>query len=116
VYKYIPNFDPNYGMDSKTLRPDNPQVIFSVYENGALLGVGAASFGEQVELDKGINFSFQGVKPFTVLKVKSDPGLPVAGAGGLMLMVGVCLALFLTPPQKPKRPVQEEAVNNVLQE
>lgn len=97
VYKYIPNFDPRYGMNSKTLRPDNPRVIFSVYEKGKLLGIGAARFGEEVAIDKGVTVRFNGTQMFSVLKIKTDPGLPVTIAGGLMLMIGVCLSLFVTP-------------------
>ncbi|NLU50224.1 MAG: cytochrome c biogenesis protein ResB [Syntrophomonadaceae bacterium] len=100
VYKYIPNFAPNYGMDSKTLRPDNPRIVFSVYENGKLLGVGAAPWGKRIKIDNRIYVTFKGVQPFTVLKVKSDPGLPLAAAGGVMLVTGVCLAQCLAPVGK----------------
>ncbi len=102
IYKYSPNFNPGYGMDSKTLRPDNPKIIFSVYEKGELLGVGAASFGERVEVSAGKYITFTGLKPFTVLKVKSDPGMPLAAAGGLLLTCGVCLALLFNPAGRPK--------------
>jgi cytochrome c biogenesis protein len=108
VYRYIPNFDPEYGMNTRTLRPDNPRIIYSVSEPGKLLGVGAAAFGERVEIDDNIYVKFNGVQPYTVLKLKSDPGLPLAGAGGLMLMTGVCLALIFSPGRKPqKQPVEQ---------
>lgn len=94
IYKYIPNFDPKSGMNSKTLRPDNPRIIYSVYENEKVLRVGAASFGEKVKIDDTVFLSFDKVQPYTVLQLKSDPGLPYAGLGGLMLMIGVCLVLF----------------------
>lgn len=108
VYKYIPNFDPAYGMDSKTLRPDNPRVIFSVYEKGQLLGVGAARFDKRIEIDHNVFVKFNGLQPLSVLKVKSDPSLPWIGTGGLMLMVGVCLALILNPNGKKKTRVLSE--------
>lgn len=97
VFRYVPNFDPSYGMNSKTLRPDNPRVIFSVYEGNKLLGVGAAEFGERLEIDDATSVVFTGVEPYTVLKLKSDPGLPSAMAGGVMLAVGVLLAVFSRP-------------------
>jgi len=98
AYKYIPDFDPNQGMRSRSLRPDNPRVIYSVYKSGKLLGVGAAEFARTVEIDEGVQVQFIAVKPYTVLKIKSDPGLPVAGTGAVMLVVGVCL--FYLPPRK----------------
>jgi len=97
IYKYIPDYDPQYGMNSKSLRPDNPKIIYSIYRQGSLLSVGAASFGEKVEIDPGVTVTFSGVKPFTVLTVKRDPGLSLALAGGLMLMLGTCLSLFAKP-------------------
>ncbi|NLI91608.1 MAG: cytochrome c biogenesis protein ResB [Peptococcaceae bacterium] len=95
IYKYIPNFDPEYGMQSKTLRPDNPRIVYSLYQKGSLLDVGAVSFGEKVEIQPGTTVQFNGVKPFSVLTVKRDPGLSLAMAGMLMLMAGTCLTLFL---------------------
>ena len=95
LYKYIPNFDHNYGMQSKSLKPDNPIAVFSIYENGVMADVGFAPLGESVEIVPGIYVKFNGVKPYTGLIIKRDPGLPLAAAGGLMLMAGSCLALIL---------------------
>lgn len=97
VFRYIPNFDPELGMNSKTMRPDNPRVVFSVYDGDEILGVGAAEFGERVKIDDDVYVVFKGVEPFTVLKVKSDPGLPVVFLGGGMFIIGLCLALLLVP-------------------
>jgi ResB protein required for cytochrome c biosynthesis len=101
IYRYIPNFDPAYGMNSKTLRPDKPRVVFSVYEKDKLLGVGTAQIRENIELNNGIKIFINGIDPYTVLKLKSDPGLPVTTAGGGLLMLGVLMA-FLSFRQSPK--------------
>ena len=79
------------------MRPDNPRVVFSVYEDEVLLGIGAAEFGEKVKVDENVYVEFPGVEPFTVLKVKVDPGLPVAFLGGGMFIIGVCLTLLMVP-------------------
>ena len=84
-------------MNTKTMRPDNPRVVFSVYEDEVLLGIGAAEFGEKVKVDENVYVEFPGVEPFTVLKVKVDPGLPVAFLGGGMFIIGVCLTLLMVP-------------------
>lgn len=115
IYKYIPNFDLDLGMESETLRPDNPRLIFSVYEKGQLLGVGTAAPDERIEISKGNYLTFAGVKPFTVLKLKSDPGIPLTGAGGISLMIGACMALF-TPPSKSPRHHKGIASTPVTQE
>jgi cytochrome c biogenesis protein len=87
-------------MNTVTLRPDNPRIIFSVYEGDKFLGVGAAAFNEPVEIDENVNVTFTGVEPYTVLEVKHDPGLPLVLAGGITLMLGVCLALLTAPGRK----------------
>ncbi len=92
VFRYLPNYDPQQGMNSKTMRPDNPRIIFSVYENERFLGVGAARFGERVKLDADNYVVFTGVEPYTVLKLKSDPGVPLVLAGGVMLTLGIVMA------------------------
>jgi cytochrome c biogenesis protein len=95
VYGYFPDFDPGKGMNQTSLKPDNPRIVYSVYENDKLLGVGVAKFGEKIEIDANTYVVFTGVERYTVLKVKSDPGMSLAFAGSLMFMLGVSLTLFL---------------------
>jgi ResB protein required for cytochrome c biosynthesis len=102
IYRYFPDFDPAAGMNQTSMKPDNPRIIYSVYENNKLLGVGAAEFGEKVEIDTNTYVTFIGVKPFTVLKLKSDPGLPLVLGGGLLFMLGVSLSLLSTPVHRKK--------------
>ncbi len=111
VFKYVPDFDPAYGMESKTNEPNNPRVIYSVYQDEQLLGVGAAPFGERIKIDEASYVEFNGLKSYSVLKVKEDPGLPYAGAGGILFMLGVVLAeinIFRNKPEKnDRKPVEE---------
>jgi len=92
VFKYVPDFDPAHGMESKSMEPNNPKIIYSVYRNNALAGIGAAAFGEEVKIDETSKVVFKGLQPYSVFKVKEDPGLPYAAAGGMLFMVGVTLA------------------------
>lgn len=110
IFRYIPNFDARHGMNSKTMRADNPHIVFSVYENDKLLGVGKSRFNEAVKIDDGVMITFTGVEPYTILNLKSDPGLPLVLTGGVILMLGVCLALFTAPPRKKNR-LADQAIN-----
>ena len=94
-------------MRSVTLRPDNPHIVFSVYQDDQLLGIGAAKFNEPTQIDENVYVTFTGVEPYTVLDVKSDPGLPLVAIGGIALMLGVCLAV-LTAPVRKKKPLNTE--------
>lgn len=100
IFRYIPNFHPVHGLNSITLRPDNPHVIYSVYEGDELLGVGAAKLNESIHIDENADIVFTGVEPYTILQVKSDPGLPLVLVGGILLMLGVCLAIPAAPVRK----------------
>jgi len=102
VYKYIPNFNPAYGMRTVGMRPDNPHIIISVYENEELLGIGAAKLNEPTEIDENVYITFTGVEPYTILEVKSDPGLPLVVSGGIALMLGVCMAILAAPVRKKR--------------
>ncbi len=92
VFKYVPDFDPGHGMESKSMKPNNPRIIYSVYRRDVLAGVGAAAFGEEIQIDDTSTIIFKGLQPYSVFKVKDDPGLPYAAAGGILFMVGVTLA------------------------
>lgn len=94
LFRYIPDYHPSLGMNTRSLRSDNPRLVFSVYENDSLLGIGKAEMGEEVFVDEKASFIFIGVKPYTVLKIKTDPGLPLATIGGFMMMLGVMITLF----------------------
>lgn len=113
IFKYIPNFNPAYGMHTVTLRPDNPHIIISVYENDELLGIGAAKLNEPTEIDENIFVTFTGVEPYTILEVKSDPGLPLVLIGGVALMLGVCLAILAAPVRKRVRSTDTDSENSL---
>lgn len=102
IFKYIPNFDARYGMNTKTIRPDNPKIVYSVYENDQMLGIGAADIGEKVQIDDNVFITFNQVLPYTVLTIKYDPGLLWATVGSIMLMLGVCLAFYFAGRKKSK--------------
>lgn len=93
--KYIPNYDSRYGMRSKTVRPDNPRIIYSVL-GGETAKNEVASFEESIEITPEVTIQFNNLHPYAVFIVKSDPGLPLAASGGVMLMAGACIALFFT--------------------
>jgi cytochrome c biogenesis protein len=108
VYKYFSDFDPTKGMNQTSLKEGNPRVVYSVYEDDKLLGVGAAKFGSKIEIDDGQYVEFSGIEPYTVLKVKSDPGLSLVLIGSLLFMIGVSLALFVMPVRKTPDHRQQE--------
>ncbi|MBL4953937.1 cytochrome c biogenesis protein ResB [Neobacillus sp. YIM B02564] len=107
IYRYFPDFDPTKGMAQNSMKQGDARVVYSVYENKKLLGVGAAKFGSKIEIDDHKYVVFDGVEPFTVLKVKSDPGLIFVLIGSLMFMLGVSMALIYMPARKKQNQLQQ---------
>lgn len=102
VFKYIPHFDPSLGMQTKSLEPKNPRVIYTVYEGEHMLGVGTAPFKERIKIDEQTYITFAQVRPYSILTVKTDPGMPLTAAGGILLMLGISIVLLM-PRKKPNR-------------
>ncbi|HNX92924.1 MAG TPA: cytochrome c biogenesis protein ResB [Syntrophomonas sp.] len=100
IFKYIPHFDPALGMQSKSLQPVNPRVVYTVYNGKVFAGVGAASFNERIKIDDNVFITFQQVRPYSILTVKTDPGLPLTTTGGILLMLGISIVLLM-PRNKP---------------
>jgi len=94
IVSYLPNYDQEYGNKTKTLRPDNPRVLYKIHQEGNPSKLMVATLGEFFELEPGIYYCFNDVQPYVGLIVKSDPGLPLAALGGLMLMLGAILSLY----------------------
>jgi cytochrome c biogenesis protein len=112
IFKYIPNFDPALGMQTKSLEPHNPRVIYTVYNGKDMLGVGTAPFKERIKIDEQVYITFEQALPYSVLTVKTDPGLPLTAAGGILLMLGITIVLLM-PRKKPVLPQSNKEETNV---
>jgi cytochrome c biogenesis protein len=103
IYRFFPDFGRTVGMYPTVMSTSNPRIVYSVYENNKLLGVGAAEIGSQIEIDQGQYVVFNGVDPYTVLKLKTDPGLALVLTGSSLFVLGLSMALFLTPFAKERK-------------
>jgi len=93
IFRYFSDFDPEGGMRQTSMKTGNPRIVYSVYENDRLIGVGAAKLGSKIMVDDDVFVVFHGVEPMTILRVKSDPGLRVTLVGGMLLVSGVIAAI-----------------------
>ena len=86
VLQYVPDFNPRRPAVSLSPYPNNPKVLYAFYQNGEAVDWGVADFGQKMRL-KGYDtwITFADVRPFSLLDVKSDPGVPVVMAGFLLL-------------------------------
>lgn len=113
LYRYIPNYDMRYGMNSKTARPDNPKIIYSLNEGEEMLGIGLADFDEEIVVDDNTSLAFTSVTPYTVLTIKSDPGLWLATVGSILFMLGICwFWLFVSQRNRKSKNTTQGGINN----
>lgn len=108
IFRYFSDYDTSAGMNQASMKKGNPRIVYSVYEKGKLLGVGAAKFGSKVEIDKGKFVIFDGVEPYSVLKVKADPGLTLVLIGSLLFMLGVTITLIPVRENRNQPQLQQE--------
>jgi cytochrome c biogenesis protein len=90
IIDYIPNFVPRelYGHGEL----GSPAIIYYIPQKNL---TGAAKLGEKVKISDTGYLTFVDKQAFTVLKVKTSPGLPLVEAGGLLLIIGVVPVLVL---------------------
>lgn len=84
IIQYVPNFVPGkireQGVSGK------PAVI---YFSPAKNLTGAAVLGEKVKISEKEYLIFTDKQAFTVLKVKTSPGMPFVGLGAALLVIGI---------------------------
>lgn len=108
IFKYIPHFDPALGMNSKSMAPENPRIVYTLYDGKDLLGIGTASFKEKIKIDDNVFISFQQARPYSILTAKSDPGLPLAATGGILLMLGISIVLLMPKKKELSQAIESE--------
>ncbi|MDD4803436.1 MAG: cytochrome c biogenesis protein ResB, partial [Syntrophomonas sp.] len=87
-------FNAAEGLNQASIKLNNSPIIYNVYENDKLRGKGTAKFHEKIEFSDNSYIVFTGIEPYTILKIKHDPGLPLVFTGGLMFVIGIALALY----------------------
>lgn len=55
-------------------------------------------------------FQFRDPQPYTLIQVVGDPAMPVAAAGGALMLLGLMLAFYLRPEELWMRLADEEAI------
>ncbi|MBM7865497.1 hypothetical protein GTO89_01725 [Heliobacterium gestii] len=96
VYKYIPDFDPERGMISKSSEPNNPRIVFVVYKGRQQIDARAAEIGKPETIAGGLaEITFPQYKPYTGLTIRRDPGVNIVWLGCALLLSGLGLSFYL---------------------
>ncbi|MBC9783167.1 cytochrome c biogenesis protein ResB [Heliobacterium chlorum] len=96
AYKYVPDFDPQYGLQSKSDQPNNPRMVYVLYRGKEQIGVGAAELGKTEMLAGGEGqITFQRYAPYTGLTIRRDPGVAIVWLGCVVLLIGLGLSFYM---------------------
>ena len=96
VINYVPDFDPHRPAISLSPFPNNPRVLYAFYQQGNAVQWGVAALGQPLVLqglDKKVVFA--DVRPYSLLDLKSDPGVPVVMVGFLLLSVAFFFSMLI---------------------
>ena len=75
--------------------PNNPVISLAIYYHGGLYTTTLRAAGVDIETDA-YTITFENPQLFTVLQITRDPAVYMVAAGGVLLMLGLILAFYLT--------------------
>ena len=87
---------PGAGPSSASEALNNPATLYSVYYQGQMIGMNALMAGEELTIDE-YTVTFSRTQPYTLIQAKRDRFIPLALAGGLVVLLGLALALYVQP-------------------
>ncbi|MBP1763973.1 MAG: ccsB [Firmicutes bacterium] len=93
--RYLPDFDPQNPMVSRSPNPVNPHIIYLTYAGGRPLGMNAIPMEKTISLPGSpLEFIFHSVQEASGLEVKYDPGLPVVFSGFILMSLAFFASLY----------------------
>lgn len=87
---------PGVGPSNASDQLNNPAYLYSIYYQGQMVGMNALMAGEEVTIDE-YTVTFSNPQSYTLIQIKVDHFTPLALVGGLVMMLGLLLALYLQP-------------------
>ena len=76
----------------------NPGYLYTIYYHDQVVGMNVLTGGDMITVeDYGI--IFKNPQPYTLIQVKRDPFTWLAALGGLLVMIALILAFYLTPEE-----------------
>ena len=87
---------PGVGPSTASGQLNNPAYLYSAYYKGQMLGMNALMAGEELTIDE-YTITFTEPRNYTLIQVKRDRFTWLALLGGLAVMLGLALALYVQP-------------------
>jgi cytochrome c biogenesis protein len=77
--------------------PNNPGVVFAVYDGDQSLGKVVIPIGKSVDLGGGYRLGWDRWQLYSGLQYRYDPGIPLVGLGAFVLLAGLCISFYMLP-------------------
>ncbi|SES83105.1 cytochrome c biogenesis protein ResB [Anaerobranca gottschalkii] len=96
---FYPHFDNSSGRP-RTISPfpDNPKLLYTIFYEGRRVDMNVIGMGEELNWEE-YTFIIDNPRHFTLLQITSDPGIPGAKLGSLLLLHGLMFAFYFFPKQ-----------------
>ena len=96
VLQYVPDFNPHRPAVTLSPFPNNPKVLYAFYQQDKAVHWGVADFGQILRIQGyDATVTFTDVRPYSLLDVKSDPGVPIVMTGFLLLSLAFFLSVLV---------------------
>lgn len=96
VIQYVPDFNPHRPAVTLSPFPNNPKVLYAFYQQEKAVHWGVADFGQTLRIQGyDATVTFTDVRPYSLLDVKSDPGVPIVMTGFLLLSLAFFISVLV---------------------
>jgi cytochrome c biogenesis protein len=95
--RFVGTIDRLTGQPGPDPRPNDPGVVIQAFDGDQPIGSVLVPLGQPVDLGAGYQLEAKRYVLYSGFQYRYDPGIPVVGLGALILVLGLCIAIYLLP-------------------
>ncbi len=95
--RFVPTVDRQSGAPSADPRVNDPATVLSVAQNGSNAGSALVPLRTWIDLGSGWRVTPQQYLLYSGFQYRYDPGIPLVGAGALVLLSGLIISFYFLP-------------------
>jgi cytochrome c biogenesis protein ResB len=95
--RFVGTIDRLSGQPGPDPRPNDPGVVIQAFDGDQPIGSVLVPLGQPVDLGAGYALEAKRYVLYSGFQYRYDPGIPVVGLGALILVLGLCIAIYLLP-------------------
>jgi len=95
--RFVGTIDRTTGQPGPDPRPNDPGVVIQAFDGDQSVGSALVPLGQPIDLGAGYRLEATRYVLYSGFQYRYDPGIPVVGLGALILVLGLCIAIYLLP-------------------